>query len=259
MTQTPELSVIIPVFNEVENIAPLWEELDAALGGLGLSAEIVFVDDGSTDGSAEAIRAVMKHDTRVRLLCFAANAGLTAAFHAGYGAARGRIVATLDADLQNDPRDLPLLLAALEGADAVVGWRRTRHDPWLKRVSSRVANAIRNRLTGDDVRDSACSLRAMRRECLGAIPPYSGMHRFVPTLLRTAGYRVAQVPVHHRPRRFGRSKFGIRNRALRGLIDLLAVRWMMRRALRYEVREVARPVQEKTLSSAAGRASGGGA
>ena len=259
MSQAPELSVIVPVFNEVENISLLWEELDAALGRLGLPAEIVFVDDGSTDGSADAIRALMNHDSRVRLLCFEANAGLTAAFHAGYGAARGRIVVTLDADLQNDPRDLPPLLAALEGADAVVGWRRARHDPWLKRVSSRVGNAVRNRLTGDEVRDSACSLRAMRRECLGAIPPYAGMHRFVPTLLRTAGYRVVEVPVHHRPRRFGRSKFGIKNRALRALIDLLAVRWMMRRALRYQVREVVRPVQEKTLSPAAGRMSGGGA
>jgi len=244
MSQAPELSVIVPVFNEVENISMLWEELDAALGRLGLPAEIVFVDDGSTDGSADAIRALMNHDSRVRLLCFEANAGLTAAFHAGYGAARGRIVVTLDADLQNDPRDLPPLLAALEDADAAVGWRRARHDP---------------RLTGDEVRDSACSLRAMRRECLGAIPPYAGMHRFVPTLLRTAGYRVVEVPVHHRPRRFGRSKFGIKNRALRALIDLLAVRWMMRRALRYQVREVVRPVQEKTLSPAAGRMSGGGA
>jgi dolichol-phosphate mannosyltransferase len=259
MSQDPELSVVIPVFNEVENVSRLWEELDDVLGRLGLSAEIVFVDDGSTDGSADAIRAVMKQDARVRLLCFAANAGLTAAFHAGYGAARGRIVVTLDADLQNDPRDLPSLLAALEGADAVVGWRRARHDPWLKRISSRVGNAVRNRLTGDDVRDSACSLRAMRRECLGAIPPYTGMHRFVPTLLRTAGYRVVEVPVHHRPRRFGRSKFGIRNRALRALIDLLAVRWMMRRALRYQVREVVGEAQETALSSTAGRARGGGA
>jgi len=254
MSQAPELSVIVPVFNEVENISPLWRELDAVLGRLGRSAEVVFVDDGSTDGSADAIRALMAGDPRVRLLCFDANAGLTAAFHAGYGAARGRIVATLDADLQNDPRDLPPLLAALEGADAAVGWRRERHDPWPKRVSSRIANAIRNWLTGDEVRDSACSLRVMRRECVGAIPPYTGMHRFVPTLLRTAGYRVIEVPVQHRPRRFGRSKYGIRNRALRAFVDLLAVQWMMRRAVRYRVREVAR--QETATQR---RSSGGGA
>jgi len=257
MSQALELSVIVPVFNEVENIALLWMELDAVLGRLGRSAEIVFVDDGSTDGSADAIRAVMAQDPRVRLLCFDANAGLTAAFHAGYEAARGQIVATLDGDLQNDPQDLPLLLAALEGTDAAVGWRRERHDPWPKRVSSRIANALRNWLTGDEVRDSACSLRVMRRECVGAIPPYTGMHRFVPTLLRTAGYQVVEVPVHHRPRRFGRSKYGIKNRALRAFVDLLAVRWMMRRAVRYRVREVTR--QETTASATPRRPSGGGA
>jgi hypothetical protein len=171
-------------------------------------------------------------------LGFKANAGLSAAFHAGYEAARGRIVATIDADLQNDPRELQALLAALDGADAAVGWRRERHDPWPKRGSSRVANVIRDWMTGDSVRDSASSLRVMRRECLRAIPPYCGMHRFVPTLLRMAGYRVVEVPVRHRPRRFGRSKFGVRNRALRAFVDLLVVRWMIRRALRYQVEEV---------------------
>lgn len=254
MSQAPELSVIVPVFNEVENISPLWRELDAVLARLGRSAEVVFVDDGSTDGSADAIRALMAGDPRVRLLCLDANTGLTAAFHAGYAAACGRLVATLDADLQNDPRDLPPLLAALEDADAAVGWRRERHDPWPKRVSSRIANALRNWLTGDEVRDSACSLRVMRRECVGAIPPYTGMHRFVPTLLRMAGHRVVEVPVNHRPRRFGRSKYGIKNRALRAFVDLLAVRWMMRRAVRYRVREVAR--QEGATPR---RSSGGGA
>ena len=239
MSTTVDLSVIVPVLDEVESIPPFWEELDAALGDLGLPAEVIFVDDGSTDGSAEAIRAVMTRDPRVRMLGIKVNAGLSAAFHAGYEAARAPIVVTIDADLQNDPREIQALLAALEnGADAAVGWRRERHDPWGKRMSSRVANAIRDRVTGDSVQDSACSLRAMRRECLHAIPPYSGMHRFVPTLLRTAGYRVVEVPVRHRPRRFGQSKFGVRNRALRAFVDLLVVRWMIRRTLRYEVREV---------------------
>jgi glycosyltransferase involved in cell wall biosynthesis len=238
MSATVDLSVIVPVLDEVESIPHFWEELDAALDPLELAAEVIFVDDGSTDGSAEAIRAVMARDPRVRLLGIKVNAGLSAAFHAGYEAARAPIVVTIDADLQNDPREIPALLAALEGADAAVGWRRERHDPWAKRVSSRIANTLRDRLTGDFVRDSACSLRAMRRECLHAIPPYSGMHRFVPTLLRTAGYRVAEVPVRHRPRRFGQSKFGVRNRALRAFVDLLVVRWMIRRALCYQVCEV---------------------
>ena len=241
MSQDVELSVVIPMFNEIDNVPLLWEELDAALAKVGRRTEIIFVDDGSTDGSAGAVQALMERDPRVRLLSFDANAGLTAAFNAGYAAARAPVVVTMDADLQNDPRDVELLLAALEGADAAVGYRVRRRDRWPKRISSRIANAIRNRLTGDRVRDSACSLRVMRRECLAAIPPFSGMHRFVPTLLRLAGHRVVEVPVHHRPRNLGQSKFGIRNRAWPAFIDLLVVRWMMRRTVRPRVREVAPP------------------
>jgi glycosyltransferase involved in cell wall biosynthesis len=240
MSTNPELSVVVPMFNEVENVPLLWGELEAALGKIGRRAEIIFVDDGSTDSSGEAVQALMKRDARVRLLAFETNAGLSAAFKAGYAAARAPIIVTMDADLQNDPRDVERLLAALEGgADAAVGYREQRRDRWPKRISSRVGNAIRNRLTGDHVRDSACSLRVMRRECAAAIPPFSGMHRFVPTLLRMAGYRVVEVPVNHRPRGLGRSKFGIWNRALPAFIDLLVVRWMMRRTVRRRLREVA--------------------
>ena len=238
MSADLELSVVVPMLNEVENVPLLWGELEAALGKIGRRAEIIFVDDGSTDGSAEAVQALMKRDARVRLLSFETNAGLSAAFKAGYAAARAPIIVTMDADLQNDPRDVERLRAALEGADAAVGYREQRRDRWRKRVSSRIANALRNRLTGDRVRDSACSLRVMRRECAAAIPPFSGMHRFVPTLLRMAGYRVVEVPVHHRPRGLGRSKFGIWNRALPAFIDLLVVRWMMRRTVRRPLREV---------------------
>jgi dolichol-phosphate mannosyltransferase len=243
VSQHVELSVVIPMFNELDNVPLLWEELDAALAKVGRRTEIIFVDDGSTDGSAGAVQALMERDARVRLLSFDANAGLTAAFNAGYAAARAPIVVTMDADLQNDPRDVELLLAALEGADAAVGYRVRRRDRWRKRISSRIANAVRNRLTGDRVRDSACSLRVMRRECLAAIPPFSGMHRFVPTLLRLAGHRVVEVPVHHRPRSLGQSKFGIRNRAWPAFVDLLVVRWMMRRTVRPRVREVAPPAR----------------
>jgi glycosyltransferase involved in cell wall biosynthesis len=236
-----DVSVVLPVFNEVDNIPLLARELLPAVDDLKLAAEIVFVDDGSTDGSTEAILAVKAHDPRVRLVRLETNAGLSAAFHAGYTAAEGRIVVTMDADLQNDPQDIGRLLTALESADAAVGWRVHRQDTWDKRISSRIANAIRSRVTGDDVIDSACSLRALRRECLAALPPYDGMHRFVPTLLRAAGFRVVQVPVEHRPRRFGRSKFGIRNRAVRAFVDLLAVQWLIRRSLRYQVQEIDRP------------------
>jgi dolichol-phosphate mannosyltransferase len=231
------LSVILPVYNEVESLTPLWQELAVVLPGLAESSEVIFVDDGSTDGSAEVIRRLMREAPRIRLLRLETNAGLSAAFYAGFQAARGRIVATMDSDLQSDPRDLATLLPGLDSADAVVGWRQIRHDSWLKRVSSRIANGIRQALTGDPLPDSACSLRVMRRACVAAVPPYAGMHRFIPTLLRLAGFRVAQVPVHHRPRRFGRSKFGVRNRALTAFVDLLAVRWMMRRRLRYRIAE----------------------
>ena len=238
MSDALELSVVIPMFNEADNVQLLWEELDAVLAKLGLRAEILFVDDGSTDRTVDAVRAVMKDDPRVRLLRFESNAGLTAAFHAGYAAARAPLVATIDADLQNDPRDLEPLLKALENADAAVGYRMQRHDRWRKRIASRIANFIRNRLTGEDIRDSACSLRVMRRECLAALPPYSGMHRFVPTLLRIAGFRVREVPVHHRARHLGQSKFGIWDRALPAFVDLLVVRWMMRRTFRAQARDV---------------------
>ena len=237
----PELSVVLPVYNEVESLAVLWAELMAVLDGLGRSAEVIFVDDGSTDGSAAALRRLRDGDARVRLIRLSENCGLSAAFAAGLRHARGRIVVTMDADLQSDPADIPALLAGLEGADAACGWRPVRHDPWLKRISSRIANGVRTSVLGDSVRDSACSLRAMRRECLDALHPFHGFHRFVPTLLLQAGYRIVEIPVHHRPRRFGTSHYGVRNRVWRAFVDLLGVRWLRSRRLRYEASEEARP------------------
>lgn len=232
----PDLSVIAPVFNERENLEPLVRELRETLEPLGLAFEILLVDDGSSDGSAERIAELARSGGgRVRGLHFRHNRGQTAAFDAGFKAARGRFVVTIDADLQNDPRDIPRLLAALEAYDAAVGFRRTRHDDWLRRVSSRIANAIRNRLSEDDIIDTGCSLKAFRRECLSGLKLFTGMHRFLPTLLRIEGFRVTQIPVAHRPRRAGQSKYGVGNRALRGLVDLLAVRWMKKRRLGYEV------------------------
>lgn len=237
----PELSVVLPVYNEIDSLAVLWAELAAVLDALGQSAEVIFVDDGSTDGSPDALRRIRDGDSRVRLVRLAANRGLSAAFAAGLAHARGRIIVTMDADLQSDPADIPALLAGLAGADAACGWRRVRHDPWLKRISSRIANGVRTRVLGDDVRDSACSLRAMRRECLEALVPFHGFHRFVPTLLLQGGYRIVWVPVHHRPRRFGTSHYGVRNRAWRAFVDLLGVRWLRSRRLRYEASEEAHP------------------
>lgn len=231
----PALSVVLPVYNEAENLPALWHEIDAVLAKLGRTAEIIIVDDGSTDGSADVARGLAARDPRVRLCRLRQNSGLTAAFCAGFSQVRADIVVTMDADLQNDPADLPTLLDALEDCDAVIGWRWPRHDSLVKRVSSRVGNGVRNRLTGDQVNDSASSFRVMRRACLDAIPPYAGMHRFIPTLLRIAGFRVREVRVHHRHRQFGQSKFGIGNRVWRGLQDVLAVRWMIRRRIHYTI------------------------
>ncbi len=235
----PDLSVVIPVHDEEESLVPLWEELRGVLDRLGLSAEVIFVDDGSRDRSAEIVRALREHDRRVRLLRLESRAGETAATDAGLRAAGGRWIVTMDADLQNDPADIPALLAPLDRWDAVSGWRVNRGagDGWLRRVSSRVANAVRNAVTADTVRDSGCTFRAFRRECVRDLTLYRGLHRFIPTLLRMRGFRVLEVPVRHRPRRFGRSKYGLWNRAPAALVDLLAVRWMQSRALRYEIAE----------------------
>ncbi len=237
MSPRPALSIVLPVYNEADSLGPLWTELVEILPTLAESAEVIFVDDGSTDGSADILHRLAKDDRRIRLLRFESNAGLSAAFYAGLQATRGQIVATMDSDLQSDPRDIGMLMTYLREADAVVGWRFVRHDSWLKRLSSRIANGIRKAVTGDAVQDSACSLRVMRQECVMAVPPYTGMHRFMPTLLKIAGFRVVQVRVNHRPRRFGRSKFGVSDRAFSAFADLLVVRWMMARRLRYRIAE----------------------
>jgi glycosyltransferase involved in cell wall biosynthesis len=237
---TPELSVVVPVYNEVDSLAILWGELVHVLDAIDRSVEVIFVDDGSTDGSAALLDRIRAGDPRVRLVRLAANHGLSAAFAAGLGRTRGRIVVTMDSDLQSDPSDIPSLLASLDGADAVCGWRRVRHDPWLKRVSSRVANGVRSRVLDDHYKDGACSLRAMRRECLEALQPFHGFHRFVPTLLRDAGYQVVEVPVNHRPRRFGASHYGVRNRVWVAFVDMLGVRWLRSRRLCYDAAEDSR-------------------
>ena len=239
MTVVPDLSIVIPVYNEEESLPVLWPEIRDALAPTGLNYEIIFVDDGSRDRSAEIVRAYRDEDKRVRLVRLKANAGETAASDAGFKTARGRYVVTLDADLQNDPRDIPGMLKHLDQWDAVTGWRvnRAAGDSVVRRVSSRVANRVRNALSDETIQDSGCTFRAFRRECLRDLVLYRGFHRFIPTLLRMRGFRVLEVPVNHRPRRFGRSNYGISNRAVHAFVDLLVVRWMKERLLRYEVAE----------------------
>lgn len=235
------LSIVLPAYNEAGNITPLVEELKGVLPGLAPhEVECIFVDDGSTDGTRrEIIAARLRHpELGIRVLALDGNHGLSSAMDAGIRAARGDLVATLDTDLQNDPRDLPSLLAALEGADAAVGVRVHRRDSLLKRVTSKVGNAVRNRLTGEDIADTGCSLKVYRRSFLSRLKLYDGLHRFLPTLLRLEGARVVQVPVNHRPRAAGGSKYGLANRLVGPLLDLLAVRWMQRRQLRYRAEEL---------------------
>ncbi len=232
-----ELSLVVPSYNERENLAPLLDEITAAL--TGRNYEVIVIDDGSTDGTLEALKALRARHPQLRILAFERNAGQTAAFAAGFRAARAPIVITLDADLQNDPADIQRLVDALQqtGATAVAGFRATRHDtPW-KRLQSRIANGVRNRLNGEVIRDTGCSLKAFRTEAVRALPLFTGMHRFLPTLIKMQGGTVTEIAVGHRPRRHGVTKYGMWNRVLRSLADAFAVRWMQRRALRYRVRE----------------------
>ena len=234
-----ELSVVIPVYNEEENLPLLWPELRGVLESMGVTFEVIFVDDGSRDHSAELIRAMRESDPRVRLVRLKVNAGETAATDAGFKAARGQRVVTMDADLQNDPHEIPALVQRLEQWDAVTGWRVARGDgdSLVRRLSSDIANRTRNWLSDESIQDSGCTFRAFRRECLRGLVLYRGFHRFIPTLLRMRGYRVVEVPVRNRPRRFGQSKYGVLNRAFVAFVDLLVVRWMKNRLLRYEVAE----------------------
>jgi len=234
---SPELSAVVPVYDERESVAKLVSELAARLEVTGLTWEIVLVDDGSQDGSSELLDRLAVERQGVRVLHFARNAGQSAAFDAGFKAARGRVVVTLDADGQNDPADIPRLLSAMDEGpfDAAVGYRVKRADSLLRRLSSTIANAVRNRISGDDIIDTGCSLKAFRREALACVKLFTGMHRFLPTLLRLEGFTVVQVPVGHRPREAGTSKYGVFNRVFRAFVDLLVVRWMKRRRLSYEV------------------------
>jgi glycosyltransferase involved in cell wall biosynthesis len=226
------VSVVVPLYNEEQSVAILQRELADAL--TGLDYEIIFVDDGSQDETVACIAA----DPRSRVLRFEKNAGQSAAIFAGLQAVRSEVAVLIDGDLQNDAADIPRLLAEISrGADLVCGYRARRKDTLLKRITSRVANFVRSRFTRDGVRDTGCTLKAMRRDCIGALLPFKGMHRFIPALLKGAGYRLVEIPVNHRPRRFGQSKYGLGNRALRATIDMFGVRWLLSRRLNYKLRD----------------------
>jgi glycosyltransferase involved in cell wall biosynthesis len=227
-----DVSVVVPLYNEEQSVAMLQRELADALTGLDF--EIIFVDDGSQDETGARIAP----SPRTRVLHFEKNAGQSAAIFAGLQVVRSEVAVLIDGDLQNDPADIPRLLAEISrGADLVCGYRARRKDTLLKRITSRVANFVRSRFTRDGVRDTGCTLKAMRRDCIEALVPFKGMHRFIPALVKGAGYRLVEIPVNHRPRRFGQSKYGLGNRALRATVDMFGVRWLLSRRLNYQVRD----------------------
>jgi len=234
----PQLSIVIPVYNEEECIAGVMAELRAVLDKPGLPAwECLVVDDASKDNTTRIALQVAREDARFRILALDRNTGQSAALDAGFRNVRGQIVGMMDGDGQNDPADFPRLLAEMErqGADVVCGIRSKRKDsPWRRLVSG-VANAVRNRVTHDVVTDTGCSIRVMNNEYLRRIKMFKGLHRFLPTLLRLEGAKVTEIPVNHRPRKAGVSKYGFRNR-VNAARDLFAVHWMRRRRLRYKVR-----------------------
>jgi glycosyltransferase involved in cell wall biosynthesis len=232
-----EISVVVPVYNEEGNLPVLIPKLMEVLEGLGCSCEMIFVDDGSSDGSRRILRGMASQYPSLRILRFRENRGLSTALMAGMREARGDKIVTLDSDLQNDPADIPKLLGYLDRYDMATGWRRKREDSWLKKISSEIGNTVRNWLSGENIQDSACTLRAFKKECIKEIPAFNGMHRFLSTLVKMEGYRIIEVPVSHHSRKFGKSKYNIRNRMVRSFVDLLVVRWMKRRALRYEIEE----------------------
>lgn len=274
----PEISLVIPVFDEEANLPPLADEIRRTMQALARPYEVLLVDDGSTDGSLAAMVRLASREPAWRVIRQLRNTGQSAALDAGFRHARGTIVVTLDADLQNDPADIPLLLARLEGGgepcDVVCGVRVNRRDGWVRRLSSGIANAVRNRLTHESVTDVGCTLRACRAEYLRRIPVWNGMHRFLPTLLRMEGARIAEVEVRHRPRRFGKPKYNIRNRIWRASADLLGVRWLQSRWIDRRLAEevevctwiapgspsdcLDRPSSPAASSSSGSRRSGGG-
>lgn len=234
------LSIVVPGYNEAGNIAALEKAIREAMAGIPLPYELIYVDDASTDDSWSILQGLGAADRRIRALRLTRNSGQSAALWAGIRAARGQFVATLDADLQNDPAELPKFLTALENCDCVCGSRRqTRRqgDSLIRYFSSRIANWVRNQVTRETIKDSACGYRVFRRECAANLKFFKGMHRFLPTLFKIEGYSVIEIPVNHQPRFAGKSHYGIWNRLLTTITDLFAVRWMQKRTIRYQIAE----------------------
>ncbi len=234
------LSVVIPVKDEEANIEPLASEITDVLDRWGGSWECIWVDDGSRDATLSLLESLNALDERHQFISLDRNYGQSTALVAGFRHVRGRVVATLDGDGQNDPHDIPRLIEILEreDVDVVNGIREKRKDSLVRRVCSRIANWFRNLVTGDSIQDVGCSMRVFRSECLDGLMVFEGMHRFLPTLIKMRGWKAVEVPVNHRMRIGGRTKYGISNRLWVGLVDTLFVRWMKRRMIDYRIKEM---------------------
>ena len=238
MTNINSLSIVIPVYNEEDNLPLLFGEIKTAMRNTDKEWHVIFVDDGSSDKSLQVIRELTSENPEVRYIAFANNCGQSAAFKAGFEGASTDVVVTMDADLQNDPADIPAMLTEYEkGYNMVIGWRHKRKDTIQKKVASKIGNAIRNKLSRETVKDTGCSLKVMDTEMAKQIPMLTGMHRFLPTLMKMQGATVSEVPVNHRHRQHGVSKYGIIDRAKATLFDLLAIRWMQSRHFRYSIKD----------------------
>jgi glycosyltransferase involved in cell wall biosynthesis len=246
----PTLSICVPVYNEADNLPLLHQAIVAVVDPANISIEIIFVDDGSADPSWKQIQAIAAADPRVRGIKFKANCGETAASDAALRAARGQFVMTMDADLQNDPADIPRFLEALDqGFDCVCGSRvasRGQGDDFLRVASSRIANWVRNKLSDEQIADAGCTYRAFRRQCVPRLKLYRGLHRFIPTLLKMEGFTVTEIPVANNPRLHGQSKYGVWNRLFKSFRDLLAIRWMKSRMLNYQIESQLDPAPQLT-------------
>ena len=240
VSEAPYLSLVIPCYNEAENVPTLLQRVEASLHPLGRPYEVLIIDDGSTDSTPQLLADAMARLPWLRVIRMARNGGQSAAFEAGFAAARGEIIATIDADLQNDPEEIPRLIPLLDEkkVDMITGWRKDRQDTPFRRWQSRQANRIRNWITQETVQDSASSLKIYRAPAIKGVKLFRGAHRYFPTLVKMRGYSVYETPVKHSHRFAGTAKYGFRNRAFVGIADLFGVRWMKKRYLTYEASEV---------------------
>ena len=230
------ISVVVPVYNEEENLETLCTELHSALSRVDCPSEICFVDDCSTDNSLAVIDKLAAAHPEVRCIAFEKNAGQSAALYAGFQGARGDVIITLDADLQNDPADIPAMLKHFGEYDMITGWRQNRQDTLSKKIGSKVGNAFRNWMTAETIHDTGCSLKIMRADMVKKIKMFRGLHRFLPTLMRLEGAKVMEMPVNHRPRLHGVSKYNNWRRGIEGFQDVLAVQWMQKRSLKIKIK-----------------------